>query len=751
VSSGPVLTAILLATARDSAGGPAAALPWEGTTLLGRLHDQLARLGAGEAHLITRTEWVPQLEPALAGAHTPVRLHASDDLAGDMRAVAAIAAAGAGPLVIANADVLTQGEALAGLVADPRIATGVLVTQWRASRFAAFGIQSLRDRVLNAGSAYHHVTDATERFLGVIKVAPDHRGELLGVATELGELLGGGLPEEWRRASELKRRQWHAALERKAEARRDADAGGDDPDSGLADAAEIERRLAAGREDTTALLLRGLVVARVPVSLSRLRRLYWARPLAPADLERATTEITGYDEEQALLNSSVKANDGFFTTFFVSPYSKYIARWAARRGWTPNGVSSLSMAVGVLAAAAFATGERAGMIAGAVLLQAAFTLDCVDGQLARYTRTFTKLGAWLDSIFDRAKEYAVYAGLAIGAARSGEDVWLLAGIALALQTARHATDFTFNAARDEVIRSSMHEPPRKRSKLLDAGPKDEPESAPATHWVRRIVVFPIGERFAVISLTAAFFDARVTFVVLLAAGAIAALYTALGKLTRSLGERRETALRAGAGSADGPLKAYRDDGPLALFAGRLARRLPVPPLALVGAAGLALLCAAVVTGSGASWELVAVVIAWVVLTAGASSDRRLRWAFPPLLRAIEYGALLWIAAVAGAGAHPAVFALLCAIAFRHYDFAYRFARRGASPPRWLGAIAGGWDGRLIACTALGAAGAARTGFFIAAAVLATLSVGEAVASWISGDAAERAWSPGDDEEAADAG
>ena len=29
----------------------------------------------------------------------------------------------------------------------------------------------------------------------------------------------------------------------------------------------------------------------------------------------------------------MKANDGFFTTFFVSPYSKYIARWAARQKW----------------------------------------------------------------------------------------------------------------------------------------------------------------------------------------------------------------------------------------------------------------------------------------------------------------------------------------------------------------------------------------------------------------------------------
>ena len=750
MSTRPVLTAILLATARESAGGPAAALPWESTTLAGRLLAQLTKLGVDEAHVITRGAWTSELESALGDAASPVRLHAADDLAGDMRAVAAIAAAGAGPLVIANASILTQGEALAGLVADPRVTTGVLVTQWRATRFTAFGIQSLRGFVLNAGSGYHHVTGATERFLDVIKVGAAHRGDLLRVATELGALLEPGLPEDWRRASEIKQRQWREALERHATTRGD----GAESDSAGMDAADIERRLAAAREDAVALLLRALVVARVPVGMSRLRRLYWARPLAPADLELASREITGYDEEQALLNSAVKANDGFFTTFFVSPYSKYIARWAARRGWTPNGVSTLSLAVGVVAAAAFATGERWGMIAGAVLLQAAFTLDCVDGQLARYTRTFTKLGAWLDSIFDRSKEYAVYAGLALGAARAGDDVWLLAGVALALQTARHAADFTFNAARDEVIRASMDEPPRKRSKLLDAGAGDEPEGTPGMRWVRRIAVFPIGERFAVISLAAALFDARVTFLVLLVWGAVAALYTAVGKLVRSLGERRETALRAGAGDAGGPLAAYRDDGPIALAVGRLARGLRVPPIALIGVAGLVLAGAASVTGAGASWGVVAAVVAWVVLTAGASSSRgrlgRLRWAFPPLLRAIEYGAILWIVAVAGAEALPAAFALLCAIAFRHYDFAYRFARRDAATPRWLWAIGGGWDGRLIACAALGAAGAARTGLFAGAALLAAVSVGEAVHAWVSGDAAERAWSP-DDEDEGDAG
>src|SRR6185295_18791369 len=140
------------------------------------------------------------------------------------------------------------------------------------------------------------------------------------------------------------------------------------------------------------------------------------------------------------------------------PYSKYIARWAARRGWTPNWVTTLSVAIGFLAAAAFATGERWGLIAGAVLLQLAFTFDCVDGQLARYTRTFSKLGAWLDSIFDRTKEYAVFAGLAIGASRTGTDVWVLAGAAFGLQVLRHSIDFSSPAAQHQAMATAAQPP-----------------------------------------------------------------------------------------------------------------------------------------------------------------------------------------------------------------------------------------------------------------------------------------------------
>jgi hypothetical protein len=727
-------TAILLATAPALGGGPAAALAWDGTTLGRRLCDQLVALGAVDIHVVTRPQWTGPLAAHIGDAE----VHASPGLADDMRAIAAIAASGDGPVVVANADIVTQGEALAGLLADPRLPTGILVTRWAASRLSAPGVQSRVGQVLAAGTAHHHVVGATERFLGVIKLAAGDRATLAQVAEQAVEVLDRPLPEHWHATAALKERQWRLALYKKAA---DDDTPLDELEVADADRlelppedeAELARRIAAAQQDVTALLLRRLVNANVTIGMGRLRGLFWARPLAPADVEAAAARIAHHDEEKALLGSAVKPTDGFFTTFLVSPYSKYIARWAARRGWSPNFVTCLSMLVGVLAAGAFATGERWGLVLGAVLLQAAFTLDCVDGQLARYTRTFTPLGAWLDSIFDRGKEYVVYAGLAIGA---GEDVWLLAGAAIALQTTRHAGDFAFNAARNEAIKARLAVPQFKRD-------KDDPLLVPYEHvgpkqWARKVFVLPIGERFALISLTAALFDAKVTFLALLAWGGLALAYTTYGRLARSLGPRRETSVTSAVRSGAGPLQAYRDDGAVARVLGRLAGPVGrVPPVALVAAGGLPLLIAGAITREDASWWLVGACVGWAVLCGGLSTSRvlrdRLRWAVPQLLRAIEYGGMIWIAAVASDDADPAAFALLAAIAFRHYDVAYRFAQRGATPPRALGLLLGGWDGRLLAATALGAAGAAAAGLFALAAVIGLLAAGEAVAFWLRGD------------------
>jgi hypothetical protein len=182
------------------------------------------------------------------------------------------------------------------------------------------------------------------------------------------------------------------------------------------------------------------------------------------------------------------------------------------------------------------------------------------------------------------------------------------------------------------------------------------------------------------------------------------------------------------------LHVYRDDGPLALALGStLGRAVPLPALALLVAAAAPAAVVLALDGAQAPGGAVAAALAWLVLLAGASSGRphdgSTSWIAPPLLRAVEYGTIVWLAALAGAADEGAAYALLAALAFRHYDLAYRLRHRGSVPPAWLNRLAGGWDGRLIAVWALGLAGALPAALYVLAAVFAALFVAESVHSW----------------------
>ena len=222
------------------------------------------------------------------------------------------------------------------------------------------------------------------------------------------------------------------------------------------------------------------------------------------------------DEQRRRLRASVKPNESLLTVYAFSSYSPRIVGWAAARGLTPNQVTTVSLAIALVAAGAFSVGSRPGLVAGAVLLQVSLLADVVDGQLARYTGQLSPFGGWLDATFDRVKEYAVFAGLALGASRAGDDVWLLAAAALTLQTVRHMVLSSYNARENA-----------------------EPSAPPPGNWSwpRRVVhavLLPIAERYAVISVTAALAGARMTFVVLLIWGGLGLAYHALGRIVRSL-------------------------------------------------------------------------------------------------------------------------------------------------------------------------------------------------------------------------
>jgi hypothetical protein len=54
-------------------------------------------------------------------------------------------------------------------------------------------------------------------------------------------------------------------------------------------------------------------------------------------------------------------------------------------------------------------------------------------------------------------------------------------------------------------------------------------------WPKRLIVLPIGDRYVLMSVTAALFDARVTFIALLAWSAVAVAYANTGRVLRSVG------------------------------------------------------------------------------------------------------------------------------------------------------------------------------------------------------------------------
>lgn len=385
--------------------------------------------------------------------------------------------AGSRRLLLVDGELVMHDQALASLLADPRLDNAALVAMSSEHGAAEPGVRVQAGRIVSAASELHDCGDPTGRYLGVLLVRAD---QLAAAARQV--------------------------------------------------AGTFRRRPAA----LSPVLLVALVRSGVAVTAVDLRCLFWARPADGSQTRAATAEVERLDEDRLWLDSAVKADDGFFGTFFVSPYSRFVARWAARRGVRPNTVTVLALLLALAAAALFAIGHRWDRVAGSVVLLLAFVLDCVDGQLARYTRRFTAFGAWLDITTDRVKEYAVYAGLAVGASRvTGVDLWVLAVAAMAVQTVRHLLDYTFPASRP--VRPPMLALDRRDDGSRSQGVPAVVTLRPSwTRWPRRLLTLPIGERFAVICLTAAVWTPRVTFVTLLVWGGVAAAYGNTGRLLRSV-------------------------------------------------------------------------------------------------------------------------------------------------------------------------------------------------------------------------
>jgi phosphatidylglycerophosphate synthase len=385
------------------------------------------------------------------------------------------------------------------------------------------------------------------------------------------------------------------------------------------------------------LVLVALVRANIKVDAVQLL----GAPFARSSDESLRQEVSKQLEKQSMprlrLKLANRANDGFFSVFVLRRFSKVLTWVAVKIGATPNQVTLASFAIGLYAAYLFALGDTWSLIGGAILLQVSIIVDCVDGELARYTRKFSELGAWLDAITDRVKEYAVFLGLAYGAmVQHGQNLWLLAAVLMAIQTFRHLSDYNFSqvvkARKAEEIPVPVDfmaewDGITNEQEAVDPEANDSENQEPSyikkriRYWLGKIIIFPIGERWLAISFTAAVGGALFTFTLL----PLLALFSMIW-----------------------------------VYRVRLYKTIDMPKTRIVSP---------VINRQ--------LDLGFPVKT----FFKRLDWLEPSLLRALELGFLIALFAITG-NLGVAAFVILFSIAFNHYDNLYR-SMQGEQKPEWL--------------------------------------------------------------------
>lgn len=103
---------------------------------------------------------------------------------------------------------------------------------------------------------------------------------------------------------------------------------------------------------------------------------------------------------------------------------------------TPDALTTLRLATGLAAASCFAHGPGA-LAVGAGLFLVSTLLDRADGELARQSGRFSRIGPNYDLVADCVSTMAIFVGLAIGGAagpRLGLGIGLALGAAAALST-----------------------------------------------------------------------------------------------------------------------------------------------------------------------------------------------------------------------------------------------------------------------------------------------------------------------------
>ena len=453
-------------------------------------------------------------------------------------------------------------------------------------------------------------------------------------------------------------------------------------------------------------------------------------------------------------------SEGAVAQLAADPAARDMAAWAAMRQLTPAALYGISLGLGLIAAVWFAElAVRSKLLAVAAL--AGSFLFARTGSLVAATSQEGRIKAvvgWLGIACGLLTELGVYAGLAASAGLS-PGVTARAGVA--------GLDGTFgNALRDSAVatwggagttgvwRLAIAAALLLGVRKLATLGYEYTARTPGSLFPRSVLrigeetaTLPAGERLVLIAVTSVFFGPRLTFVILLAWGVLAAGYVLAGQLARSAtadpearadyrdpagdedAEDDRGAAGAAAWSAGGGLAAYRGDGPLARWIGVLVdgRLPPLPPL-LVGLLVTGVLAALGLANLPGILVLVPVeVMLLAALGALHPHDGRADWLAPALLLTGE-GVYLTALGLARHVVPWLVFALIAAVLLRHLDLACR-ARAGRGVPADTAGL--GWEGRMLLAGATALAGVVPFAYAALSGYLWLLFIWDFLSGWLA--------------------
>ncbi len=124
----------------------------------------------------------------------------------------------------------------------------------------------------------------------------------------------------------------------------------------------------------------------------------------------------------------------------LQPILEKIGKTFASTGLSPNFWTVVGLLFALASAVVYGMGIEFGLIIGGILLLISGFFDMVDGQVARVTGKTSKKGSYLDSMFDKIAEVAIFLGLLIGGYAEPYLVMLAITLSLLVSYARAKSD-----------------------------------------------------------------------------------------------------------------------------------------------------------------------------------------------------------------------------------------------------------------------------------------------------------------------